>query len=103
MTAPCEQNGYDRGDQQPPFLFAPAEAKPEHEKEDGNRSHVHRTGSERLRPPVEREGFHYPVETRLSGPLQQSVCLGAPAFQFSGRGASVEVRNKQVRRFLYPV
>ena len=51
MVAPCKENcGYYSGDK-PPFFTSFAENEAEDEEEDGDGSHVHRTGSERLRHP----------------------------------------------------
>ena len=75
MASPREHDGYDGSYEQPPFLLAAVQAQSENEQENGNGPHIHRTCGERLRSPVEREGFHYLVKSGLPCFLEQPVCL----------------------------
>ena len=71
MVAPCKEDGDDTCGNKPPFLAAAAEDEAEDEKEDGYRSHIHRTGSEWLRSPVKRQVLHCLLEVWLTGTFQE--------------------------------
>ena len=101
MVAEGESDTDYRRDQQPPFFLALVHAQSEHEEEDGDGSHVHRSGRERLRAPVERQGLRNLVEIALSGVAEQLYGLGTCRVDCGGRRSAVVVRNHHVRE-LFP-
>ena len=100
MTAHRHEHRQQRGHQQPPFFAAAVQAQAQHKQENGYGAHVHRTGSKRLRPPVQRQLFGGLFEVLLPRPAQELDGLGFFRIHRPGRCPSVKVRNHQVGQFL---
>ena len=96
MISPGQKDSDYGSSHKPPFLASFAKDESQDEKEYGDGSHIHRSGCERLRTPVQRHMLECLAEVWLPGSLQELSCLGIHC-KFSGRRTSVEVRNQQVR------
>ena len=94
-----EDTDYGRNEH-PPFLLTLIQAERQQEKEDRNRTHVHRAGGEGLRTPVERQLLGNLAEIRLVVLTEQADGFGLFRIDGTGGGAAVEIRNHQVRQFL---
>ena len=75
MVAPRKEDSNHSRSHDPPFLSSLAECKTEYEKEDGDAPHIHRTGCERLRAPIERHMSECLAEVGLAGSFEQLAGL----------------------------
>ena len=66
MPADSEEYGNESCGEEPPSLHSLAKKETEQEEEDRDGSHIHRPGSERLRPPIHREGLGHVLEIALT-------------------------------------
>ncbi len=76
MVAETEEHGQNGGGQQPPFLLSFVKEQAEDEQEDCDRTHIHRSGRERLRSPVKWQRLGDFVGIALSGLTEQSHDFG---------------------------
>ena len=85
VVAECQEDGQDRRRQDPPFLLPFIEEQTQQEKENRYRSHVHRSGSEGLGTPIERQRLGHLPNISLSGVFEQFDDLRFLGVDRSGR------------------
>ena len=84
MVSKSEEHGDECRGQQPPFFLAFIEKQTKDEQEYRYRPHIHWSGREWLRSPVERQGLGDLVGVALSGLPEQFHDLGLVRIHGSG-------------------
>ena len=101
MAAHRHQDGQKSGRHNPPFLAPFIQEQTQHKEEYGSGTHIHRTGREGLRAPVERQVLGGFLEVFLSGALEKLDGFRLVGVHGARGGAAVEVGNHQVGK-LFP-
>ena len=99
MASHRHENGQDGCRQQPPFFPPFVQAQAQHKKEDGDGAHIHGTGGERLRAPVQGQrlgGFPHILLPGLPKELHRGRFI---RIHSAGRGTAVEIGNHEVGKF----
>ena len=99
MASQGQENRQQGRYKQPPFLPALVQEQSEEEKEYRDGSHIHGTGREGLRAPVERQRLGDFIRIPLTGLLEKLDDFGFVRIDGTGGGTSVEIRDHQVGKF----